>query len=168
MSRRGAANPSWTGGKLCLVCSHCGQAFKAWRRAGGRIARFCSYPCAAKARRQVGSNSRPMRHVRDTSVYESRHIVEQVLERQLPSTVEVHHVDANRTNNAHTNLVACQDRAYHRLLHRRTIVVRAGGNPNTQRFCSQCHTLYPIDTKCRKFRSADGKRRVCHRVNPIA
>jgi hypothetical protein len=50
----------------------------------------------------------------------------------------VHHVDECKSNNAPSNLVACQDTAYHFLLHVRTRTVRAGGDPNTQRVCGRC------------------------------
>ncbi len=36
-------------------------------------------------------------------------------------------------------LVICESRDYHVLLHRRTSVLHSGGNPNTQRICNRCH-----------------------------
>ncbi len=65
---------------------------------------------------------------------------ELALGKPLPLGAEVHHVDGNRWNNANRNLVICQDLAYHRLLHLRTRVLRAGGDPNTQRLCGICKT----------------------------
>ena len=65
-------------------------------------------------------------------------IAEAALGRQLPRGVEVHHVDENEHNNARTNLVICQDAAYHKLLHVRARTVRAGGDPNTQKVCCDC------------------------------
>src|SRR5258708_6599812 len=60
-------------------------------------------------------------------------IAEQVLGHPLPKKAEIHHVDNNGLNNEHSNLVICQDHAYHMLLHARTRIVKAGGNPNTDR-----------------------------------
>ena len=56
----------------------------------------------------------------------------------LPRGAVVHHVDENKQNNANANLVICQDHAYHMLLHARMRVVKAGGNPNTERWCAGC------------------------------
>lgn len=71
-------------------------------------------------------------------IHVHRYIVERAIGHPLPSTADVHHVDGDPSNNAHSNLVACQDRAYHQLLHVRARVVRAGGDPNTQRVCGRC------------------------------
>lgn len=65
-------------------------------------------------------------------------IAEAALGRRLPRGAEIHHVDGDRSNNARTNLVICQSIAYHKLLHVRAAVLRAGGDPNTQRICSVC------------------------------
>lgn len=55
-----------------------------------------------------------------------------VLGKPLKPSQHVHH-------HTLTQLVICQSRAYHVLLHRRERVLFAGGNPNTQRVCAQCH-----------------------------
>jgi hypothetical protein len=55
-------------------------------------------------------------------------IVEKVLGKRLPKGVEVHHVDLVRANDSNNNLVACQDRTYHRLLHKRTKALHACGH----------------------------------------
>lgn len=77
-------------------------------------------------------------------VYEHVLIAEDALGRYLPEGAEVHHVDGNPKNNARTNLVICQDKAYHKLLHVRSRVLRAGGNPDSDRICSLGKHLAPL------------------------
>jgi hypothetical protein len=77
-------------------------------------------------------------------VYEHIAVAERALGRYLPDGAEVHHVDGNQLNNANRNLVICQDRAYHKLLHVRQRVVDAGGNPNIERICGTCKHLLPF------------------------
>ena len=60
-------------------------------------------------------------------------IAETVIGKPLPKGAEVHHVDGDGYNNAHANLVICQDSAYHKLLHVRARVLKAGGDPNTHK-----------------------------------
>jgi len=62
----------------------------------------------------------------------------------LPVGAEVHHVDGNARNNTHSNLVICQDSAYHKLLHVRTRALRAGCNPNTHKMCPTCNRALPF------------------------
>jgi hypothetical protein len=66
---------------------------------------------------------------------------ERALGRPLPEGVEVHHADG--TKRADAPLVICPDRAYHMLLHQRMRVVKAGGNPNTDRVCGRCRGVKP-------------------------
>lgn len=64
-------------------------------------------------------------------------IVEEVLGKELPVGVVVHHADGNSLNNSKTNLVVCQDRAYHNLLHQRMRALEACGNANWMK-CPYC------------------------------
>ncbi len=88
-------------------------------------------------------------------------IAERVLGRPLPAGAEVHHVDGNRQNNAHSNLVICQDHAYHFMLHARARVVKAGGNPNTQKFCCACHQLKSLDAFNARKAHSSGRQNIC-------
>lgn len=67
---------------------------------------------------------------------------EAALGRPLPPTAVVHHTDCTKSD--HSPLVICQDHAYHMLLHVRTRIVRAGGDPNTQALCCRCG-LQPLE-----------------------
>ena len=64
-------------------------------------------------------------------------VVEQVLGRYLEACHPIHHVNENRQDNRPSNLVVCQDNAYHRLLHVRLKAREACGNPN-YRQCLFC------------------------------
>jgi hypothetical protein len=69
-------------------------------------------------------------------------IVERAIGKRIPPGAQVHHVDQNRMNNATSNLVACQDSAYHQLLHRRQRAYDACGHADWLR-CSVCHQWSP-------------------------
>ena len=79
-------------------------------------------------------------------------VAERALGRFLPEGAEVHHVDEDKGNFSNSNLVICQDAAYHRLLHFRARIVRAGGNPNTDRVCCKCHLAKPADEFARRMK----------------
>lgn len=96
-----------------------------------------------------------------TSLHRLR--AEQALGRLLRDTECVHHADGSKNDDA--PLVICPNEAYHKLLHIRMRVVRAGGNPNTQRFCNSCgqvkflhefksskQTLTGVESTCRECR----------------
>jgi hypothetical protein len=59
------------------------------------------------------------------------------LGRFLKPTEEVHH-------HTQTQLVICENHRYHILLHVRERVLRAGGNPNTDAFCTRCRCVKPV------------------------
>lgn len=70
-------------------------------------------------------------------------IAEKAIGKILRSGVEIHHVNEVRGDNGNANLVVCENHAYHHLLHRRMRILKAGGNPNTDKLCSDCKRVYP-------------------------
>jgi hypothetical protein len=74
---------------------------------------------------------------RKYATYEHTVIAEKVLGKELPKEAEVHHVDGDKSNNAHHNLIICPDSAYHKLLHRRQKALDACGNADWIK-CTYC------------------------------
>ena len=92
-------------------------------------------------------------------------IAEQVLGHPLLPGAVVHHVDEDTLNNANSNLVICQDKAYHMLLHVRMRVVRTGADPNTERLCWDCKRILPFAAFTMQsllWRRSTGRCRTCH------
>lgn len=76
-------------------------------------------------------------------------VAESALGKLLPSGAEVHHWDETRTNNANSNLLICQDRGYHMLIHQRMAAFKASGNADF-RHCQLCKT-YGDPTTMRSY-----------------
>lgn len=63
-------------------------------------------------------------------------LAEAALGRPLPQGADVHHADGDSSNNV-SNLVICQSREYHQLLHVRMEALQACGDPNWRK-CPYC------------------------------
>jgi len=129
--RTGANSPNWKGGSIRFICPICSKEFFLSRsRAKNRDIRCCSRACANKFYR--GKNSRNWNggnysgedgYIRTTigdckKKYKLTHrlIVEKVLGRLLKREEIVHHVNGDRKDNRHSNLLVC-DSKYHNSLH---------------------------------------------------
>jgi len=88
-------------------------------------------------------------------------IAEKVLGYKLPKNAEVHHFDENKQNNLHTNLVICENRSYHVLLHVRQNIVRHGGDPAIHKYCNKCSTLKDRKDFRRNSTAFDGLQSIC-------
>lgn len=75
----------------------------------------------------------------DNNNYVLEHILitESALGKRLPLGAEVHHFNEDKCDNSRGNLVICQDRAYHKLLHMRRRAAMACGHPDW-RLCGRC------------------------------
>ena len=110
----------------------------------------------------VAGKSYRIRSVGGVERYAHRLVAEAALGRALPLGSEVHHVDGNVHNNTGENLVICQDKAYHKLLHYRERVLRAGGSPNTDAVCCRCGQAKPLDAFSRTRRKiSTGRQSAC-------
>jgi len=67
---------------------------------------------------------------------------EKALGYPLPPNAVIHHPDRDIWN-PNARLVICESQAYHRLLHARERLVKAGGNPNTDAICRLCRLVKP-------------------------
>lgn len=74
---------------------------------------------------------------RDGYVWEHVLVAEKSLGRFIPPDHPIHHVDGNPANNEPSNLVVCEDQAFHRLLHQRTDALQACGDANALK-CNIC------------------------------
>lgn len=81
-----------------------------------------------------------------------------VLGKRLPTRAQVHHVNGDKTDNRPANLVICEDRAYHMLLHQRQTALLATGNPNARK-CAYCSAWDSPENLI-----PHGKRSVVHRA----
>ncbi len=78
-------------------------------------------------------------HPKSKNGYVLEHILvcEKVLGKHLPIGAEPHHIDGNKSNNIPSNLVLCQERAYHMLLHQRQRSLRDCGHASWRK-CKYC------------------------------
>jgi HNH endonuclease len=138
----------------------------------GQPVRFCvGHGGKPRGRRTTGylQRHRPMNQRGSKSRIMKLHvfIVEQVLGRSLPDGAAVHHVDGNTLNNEHANLVVCENHAYHMMLHTRTRIVKAGGNPNTDHICSTCKLVKPREAFAARHSRAIGIQSTCRVCSAI-
>lgn len=124
-------------------CEHCGNmmTLRLWG-----TKRFCSRLCVNTSRPGRISQRGYVKiavpdHPRGKTggyVYEHILIAEKALGYYLELPHIVHHHDEIGWHNENTNLVICEDIAYHKLLHQRMRVIKAGGDPNTDKMCGIC------------------------------
>ena len=105
----------------------------------GRVRKFCSRTCQNLAAFKENAKNPYMGSMR--SRFYHRNVVEKATGIKLPAQAVIHHIDGNGRNNAHYNLVVCEDQRYHMLLHTRQRVLDAEGDPNTMKICCTCKRI---------------------------
>lgn len=81
----------------------------------------------------------PQHHRANESGYVFQHVMfaEATLGRPVPGGAEIHHVNGDPGDNRNHNLVICQDRQYHALLHQRERSYKATGRADYRK-CWRC------------------------------
>ena len=105
--------------KKCQV-DGCNSNFKAKGMCDAHYLMMSRYGRTERVRRRQGTGTKNSEgYIKINQKYQHRNIAEKALGKPLPAGAEVHHVDGDRSNNNPSNLVICQDKAYHLLLHLR-------------------------------------------------
>lgn len=98
-----------------------------------------------------------------------KRIAEKILRKPLPPKAQVHHCDGDALNNQRSNLVICEDAAYHKLLHKRIDALEACDHADWRkcRYCNKYDNLEnlsierngknPYHKKCAAICQADLK-----------
>lgn len=128
-----------------MASCECGCGSELRRDSKGRMPRFLGAHRAHRPAVPVRSHSqgyvlvRVPEHPRAHNGYVYEHLIvaEKALGRPVPLGVEVHHVNESPADNRPSNLVICEDKAYHQLLHRRARALRACGHADWVR-CGFC------------------------------
>lgn len=94
-------------------------------------------------------------------VWEHVLIAEKVLGRFLPAGAVVHHVNGIQSDNRNSNLLICENNAYHMFLHSRLRILDAGGDPDSHAICTHCHQLKVLDDFGPNKWRPTGKNHIC-------
>lgn len=95
-----------------------------------------------------------------SGIREHVRVAEEALGKKLPPGAQVHHVNGDKRDNRNSNLVICENQEYHSLLHVRARVLRAGGDPDTQRICWGCRRLTLIEDMRKRMPTPNSRRTV--------
>lgn len=151
-------SPFFIGDKMVQKkCKVCGKIFYC-DKSVANVRKNCSTICQHKAAsgkgahnwgggKHVDNKNRVMvlapNHHRSQHKYIPEHIMvaEKALGKTFSNTHPVHHVNENRLDNCHTNLVICEDQKYHSLLHTRQDILKRGKNPRRYKICYTCNTV---------------------------
>ena len=105
------------------ICKSCGEPFFAFRRTrNGKIEwqKYCSQKCRMAGwvadAAMIAHGYRILHCHGKNAIFEHRAIAEKVLGRALRRSERVHHINGNKLDNLHSNLLICSN-SYHAWLH---------------------------------------------------
>ena len=140
------------------VCEQCGQGFfRRGKPSRYSPKRFCSSRCwyvhnigpnnplykggipfknvhgymEVYVRREDGTNGKTLEHIL---------VAERAIGKRLPENAVLHHVNGDRVDNKHSNLVICENQSYHKLLHLREKRLRLFGRTDVKQ-CRVCRCV---------------------------
>ena len=91
-------------------------------------------------------------------------VAEAALGKKLPKGSVVHHVNENKHDNRNENLVICNSRAYHNLIHRRIRAYEATGDADSVKcvYCKEWGTSSSMYVRERSRGGHEARHRSCH------
>jgi hypothetical protein len=104
-------------------------------------------------------------HPRQRRGYAPEHVLiaEKALGKFIENLHPIHHWDENTGNNLNPNLLICEDKKYHKLIHRRMVLVKLGCDPRIESYCRSCSGIKPLCEFSAKAASSTGIDYVCRR-----
>lgn len=138
-----------------LNCTVCGDSFRV-KPSHVQLRETCSRKCQTIRFRKYTGRDYKRVAINGSSPREHRVIAERALGKPLPPNAVVHHFDGGKSGG---QLVICQDRTYHALLHARQRAYEATGDAN-KKLCPYCHKY---DDKDKMVSYPSSPRRFVHR-----
>lgn len=89
-------------------------------------------------------------------------VAERVFGKPLPLRAVIHHVNGIRNDDRPSNLVVCENRSYHNIIHERQVALKACGNPNWRK-CWICQK-YDDPKNLYQKRNGSGEHHKCRRL----
>ena len=128
---------------MIVECGMCGREFKL---KPAYLPKTRKPTCSVECRKKLPSKAKKYvsQQQNGKDAYVHRLVAARALGKPLPPKAVVHHHDGVGVHNTNNNLVICQNNGYHHFLHARQRIIRAGGNPNTDSWCSACRRPHPV------------------------
>ena len=84
-----------------------------------------------------GENNHNWKGMTTYSIENYRLLVEKIIGKSLPIKAEIHHLNGKRYDNKNQNLIVCENRSYHMVLHYREKAFKTCGHAHWRK-CKHC------------------------------